>query len=1522
MSQTSIFYSFPERLQQAIAHRLGWTSLRPVQELSGRALLKGENAVILAPTAGGKTEASMFPALAQLMTSPLEGVGVIYIAPIKALLNNQAERLGAYCEMVGLRRFCWHGDVRRGDKKRFIEEPAELLMTTPESLEVMLLSESMPTRDILGSLRMVIIDEVHALAGDDRGAHLMSVIERLVTLTGADIQRVGLSATVGNPEEILKWISGTSKRAGSVIDPPTKPAPKDLRVQFFDGVAPIATTASRDALGDKSLFFCQSRSLSESIAESMRGRGIDVFVHHSSVSKEERQEAEALFSRGQNVCIVCTSTLELGIDVGDLDRVLQANAPSTVSSFMQRLGRTGRRDGARANTTFYCETPEAVLQSVALIELARVRWVESVQINRRTWPVLVHQLLALTLQQGVIDPDDAWERLSRVPDFSEIRREEYDALIEHMLQTGYLSPSGPEVTMGLEAERAYGKYNFMEIYAVFSSPRRYSVETRKGHKIGSLEQAFVDRQEEGVSAFLLSGRAWHVFSVDHGRRIITVVPSSGGQRPGWGGYTPQLLGFELCQKMKAVLCSDAPISYASKPARAQLGVLRSDLGETLQREGYAIQMEAGRATWWTFAGGQINHTLRYGLQLQTGWKVAADNLKLTIEGDGLSFAELEETISALGLSAFWRDPRNQRRLLAALPEYRLSKFQRALPERFALEVIAKFLLDVPGTVRFLGGDYAPQLKPALESRVKETHTAEEQEEDAREETPAQVEVELVDEPEARARYTTHLPLYKLDAIAASAPAGEFGQGAPEQLVEPEGWLSVDLGKKLNERMFICRIRGHSMDNGLNGLMDGGLAVFELWPRGTRQNKIVLVRGAFDDPETGSYAVKKYVADRRGADGCHQEIRLISLNPDSERYPAICLTPESDEELSVIASLVMALDPEEHCGPPPLSPAELRAQELEAQKNAHVRRLLRVLDRFSEAPCPSASEGPEVQSRDVSWASALVLRSVAEGGLALELSPLQGLVRFIKTIQVEGNGAERMLFASNLRTNRSVTPVEPGAERYRCVPLGFEDDEDVLAVLAPLTVEGLSLSRLTVFRVDAAGLGRKINEHTLSPGQTYRVLVPPSLRVRLSERDTTNAAALEGGWCQLEWTLPDALDAAWSARLKALGLIGNPASISLGWAVAPRKLVVSPRGAPCAMFQAGDEVVVRLTCSAPEVVGPLTFITAHGEETEEAQTTPEATMWFSLGTPSLGLHAIEVFGETGEVATGRLFYEVVESVAFEVVAATATLTIERPGAEPEALEIEADTTRWGDWRSLTEADSLGISAPPCWRVRARWEGAELLTLPSPATNAEGWLDLRPALDVCAPALERAWRGRLVLDLNELGRVRFEHEQEVTPERVAALRGRLKSAWSYVSGALYADAFAMEQWLKEVLNGLGYRLTTLPELPVPEEALTLRALHAFRRAAHDGGVSPEALLVAVPKGSDLASTGKGSLMQALDQSAQETIFDRLMVTDGVHWRMHKKGDLLRRRATNLVAALSHDDAMIFEEFVGTFISGGAS
>lgn len=697
----SVFHSFPDRLQHAIASTLGFTSLRPVQELAGEQILAGRNAVVLAPTAGGKTEASIFPVIAGLLNEPPRGVGAIYVAPIKALLNNQAERLGQYTQMVGLDRFVWHGDATQSEKAKFVKEPTELLMTTPESLEVMLMSPRVPVKKIFQDLRYVVIDEIHAFAGTDRGAHLMSVLERLQLLSEKDIQRIGLSATVGNPALIAEWIRGSSKRESCVVDPPKPPGKRQLKIQLKEDVADFAREAVRESRGKKSLFFCQSRSLAEQVADQMRGESVDVFVHHGSVSLEERRAAEERFASGTNACVVCTSTLELGIDVGGLDLTFQANSPSTVSSFLQRMGRTGRREGTVANMSFLCDEPVAVVQATAICLLTADKWVEPVKDERRCWPVMVHQLLALTFEHGGISRERCWEVLSRVNDFRDITRPEYEELLSFMLREDYLFESGGLLSMGQKAEKVFGKKNFLELYAVFSTPVLYRVHTETGRDLGSLEQNFVDRLVDSMSCFLLGGRAWMVLNVNHEDRIVRVQPAPRGKKPSWGGFIPQHLGFEVCQKMAQVLTEDTQYSFVDERGMAAIKEWRNDLGALLRRSTDSLQEDDKGVMWWTFAGGRINHTLKYALEWKENWKVIADNFSLRVTGKGVTGETIRKAIDSMRSDAFWRSEETREKLLAKVPEYRLSKFQRALPPKFEVEMVGEYLLDFSGTKQFV-----------------------------------------------------------------------------------------------------------------------------------------------------------------------------------------------------------------------------------------------------------------------------------------------------------------------------------------------------------------------------------------------------------------------------------------------------------------------------------------------------------------------------------------------------------------------------------------------------------------------------------------------------------------------------------------------------------------------------------------------------------------------------------------------------------------------------------------------------
>ena len=335
----SAFEYLHPAIQHHIVNSLGWRTLRTLQEEAVQPILEGESALLIAPTAGGKTEAAVFPLLSRLLSENWEPISVLYVCPIKALLNNLENRLRQYSDWLGRRVGVWHGDIGQGDRGRIIKDPPDILLATPESLEVMLVSRRTDHANLFANVRAVVIDEIHAFAGDDRGWHLLAVLDRISHLSAHDIQRVGLSATVGNPKALLGWLKGGADSTGMVISPNGGGAMRsDIEVDYVGSLSNAAIVISRLHRGEKRLIFCDSRSQVESLAGELRQLGVQTFVSHSSLSVDERRRAEAAFSEARNCVIVATSTLELGIDVGDLDRVIQIDAPPTVAAFYAAIG--------------------------------------------------------------------------------------------------------------------------------------------------------------------------------------------------------------------------------------------------------------------------------------------------------------------------------------------------------------------------------------------------------------------------------------------------------------------------------------------------------------------------------------------------------------------------------------------------------------------------------------------------------------------------------------------------------------------------------------------------------------------------------------------------------------------------------------------------------------------------------------------------------------------------------------------------------------------------------------------------------------------------------------------------------------------------------------------------------------------------------------------------------------------------------------------------------------------------------
>lgn len=617
-------------LQHHIVNSLGWPGLRPLQEATIDPVLNGEHAILLAPTAGGKTEAASFPVFSRMLTENWQGLSVLYICPIKALLNNLEERLSYYGQLLGRRVGVWHGDIRSSAKSRVISDPPDILLTTPESLEVMLVSTRVDHRLLFENLHTVIIDEVHAFAGDDRGWHLLSVIERLTVLAGREIQRLGLSATVGNPDTLCDWLAGNCPSARSVINPPTpNNVVPDIQVDWVGSLHNAALVISRLHRGEKRLVFVDSRSRVEELAMELRGIGVSTYVSHSCLSLDERRMAEEAFSQGNDCVIVATSTLELGIDVGDLDRVIQIDSPFTVSSFLQRIGRTGRRAGTSRNCLFLATREDAFLRALALLSLWRSGYVEPIEPPPKPFHIYCQQVMALVLQESGLPEGDIAGWVSKMPGFSAIGQESRTRMTKHMETSGILHSDGGILGIGRAGERLFGQKNFMELFSVFTSPPMVKVFHGK-QELGEVHQITFATREEGPARLTLGGRSWQTKYVDWARKIAYVEPTDMRGRSQWLSMG-QPMHFVMCQAIQSVLSSEEVFDWLSNRGKELLEGLREEFGWVDSDKTVLLYDDAGNATWWTFAGRLLNSTVAHLLASEAD-HVTSDNLAVEFQG--------------------------------------------------------------------------------------------------------------------------------------------------------------------------------------------------------------------------------------------------------------------------------------------------------------------------------------------------------------------------------------------------------------------------------------------------------------------------------------------------------------------------------------------------------------------------------------------------------------------------------------------------------------------------------------------------------------------------------------------------------------------------------------------------------------------------------------------------------------------------------------------------------------------------
>ena len=614
----NVFERYAPFIQDYI-YRSGWQSLRAVQNAAGDAIFNtGENVLLTASTASGKTEAAFFPILTLLDENPSHTVGVLYIAPLKALINDQFGRLNELCEEEGIAVTRWHGDANQSRKRKLLKKPSGILQITPESLESLLINKHMEIPSLFGDLRFIVIDEIHSLLRADRGLQTFCLIERLCRLAGCDPRRIGLSATIGNPDLAGKFLAAGSGRSTVIpkfdggkeiwrlsmehfyntapqadegkavpMDTPPVAAPTDTAPKAADpGIGYIF----EHTRGKKCLVFTNSREECESVCQQLRqycevNHEPDRFlIHHGNLSASYRESAEEEMKDDDSLMSVCaTATLELGIDVGRLERAFQIDAPFTVSGFLQRMGRTGRRgdpsemwfvmreDHQEARAMLPDSIPWYLIQGIALVQLyIEERFVEPPRLDRLPYSLLYHQTMSTLASHGEMTAGELASRVLTLSCFQRITQDDYRLLLRHLLEIDHVNRTeNGGLILGLEGERIVNNYKF---YAVFQDNVEYTVRS------GSEQLGTIVKPPPVGDKIAIAGRVWVVEEVDHKRRELfcTLVK---GNIPAYFGDVAGDIHTHILERMYRVLGEDRQYRYLMPHAVCRL----ADARETFRK---------------------------------------------------------------------------------------------------------------------------------------------------------------------------------------------------------------------------------------------------------------------------------------------------------------------------------------------------------------------------------------------------------------------------------------------------------------------------------------------------------------------------------------------------------------------------------------------------------------------------------------------------------------------------------------------------------------------------------------------------------------------------------------------------------------------------------------------------------------------------------------------------------------------------------------------------------------------------
>lgn len=683
-----------------------WSSFTIIQEKAIPVIIELNNDVVLsAGTASGKTEAAFLPILTKVEETADQSLKIIYISPLKALINNQFERINKLCAYMNIEIHRWHGDVSQSKKQKFIKNPTGILQITPESIESLFINRpgSLPT--IFRDLEFVVIDEIHSFIDKERGVQLRSLLSRIKEFTKVRPRIIGLSATIGNFDLVKEWINFEHPENVNIIEDKSSDKQLLYSLMYFetdkDNKKPVELFEDmRDITKEqKAIIFCNSRGNVEETTVFLNriahrdGAGETYYAHHSSIDKKEREYVEKVMSETKEPKgVIATSSLELGIDIGNVDLVVQLDSTYTVSSLKQRLGRSGRERDAEQILQLYSTGKDSLLQSLAVMELVLDKWIEPATGYAVPYDILFHQIISICAEKNGVTVRKLLGFIKNNDIFCSLDISKVELLVNHMIQNDILeklSGSG-ELIVGLEGERILRSKEF---YSVFMTNEEYEV-VEGTSKIGRIDKTPFIYEGDNI---ILSGRLWTIISLDNDRNRAYVTKAVNGKPPkylGNGGKLHKKVG----EKMIEILCSDDEFEYAdANKAKAALNELRKpyQLYEISANQRAIWNKEDNLYQLETFTSTQITTTLFWMLKISGANPKRQDLLgRIEFEYDGA----LSELLNKIG-NFYWdeKDIIEEKKK----KEDFLSKFASYIPVQLRDEMHIRHELDLIGALEHI-----------------------------------------------------------------------------------------------------------------------------------------------------------------------------------------------------------------------------------------------------------------------------------------------------------------------------------------------------------------------------------------------------------------------------------------------------------------------------------------------------------------------------------------------------------------------------------------------------------------------------------------------------------------------------------------------------------------------------------------------------------------------------------------------------------------------------------------------------